>query len=61
MSAGYDVAGALASFDQIKAIHRRCTCEKMLMRWYHFEYASDLIGFITGEPVWSDCCPEEED
>jgi len=47
--------------DAIKSIKRLCKCGNTLMKWYHFEYASDLMAFIEGEPVWSECCPEDED
>ena len=55
-----DEALYAAVYDSIKLLERMCTCGSMNMRWYHFEYTSDLLAFIQGEPVWSDCCPEEE-
>ncbi len=50
-----------AVFDSIKSLKRLCNCGKLQMKWYHFEYATDLLAFIEGQPVWSDCCPEDED
>ena len=47
--------------ETIKSIQRLCTCGKSLMKWYNFEYATDLMAFIEGEPVWSECCPEDDD
>ena len=48
-------------FDAIKLIQRLCTCGKSIMKWYNFEYASDLMAFIEGEAVFSECCPEDDD
>ena len=49
------------SMEWMKKIERPCSCGKTMMRWYHFEYAHDLIGFIEGEQCWTWCCPEEEE
>ena len=56
-----DKALCAAVSDSIKQLKRLCTCGTTEMRFWHFEYASDLMAFIDGEEVWTSCCPEDDD
>lgn len=50
-----------AIVNMIEALERKCKCGKTTMRWFHFEYSHDMMGFIKGEDCWTWCCSVEEE
>lgn len=56
-----DEALYAAVYDSIKLLTRTCLCGEMQMKWYHFEYATDLMAFIEGQDCWGPCCPEDDE
>ena len=48
--------------EMIKEIVWTCKCpQKKKVRWFDFMYTSDLMGALDGEPVWAECCPEDDE